>query len=106
MLKKLWKNIENYKVYKKSNLGILLKVTLYALSYVCSYDKVIHIKERLLMNLAFNKKLVHCVKNDFADNNINLTIRDTANIINNFSEFSKLIILLDKRKKEGAKNVW
>ena len=57
------------------------------------------------MNLAFNKKLVHCVKNDFADNNINLTIRDTANIINNFSEFSKLIILLDERRKEGTKNV-
>lgn len=57
------------------------------------------------MNLAFDKKLVCCVKNDFADNNINLTIKDSANIINNFSEFSKLIILLDKRRKEGAKNV-
>lgn len=57
------------------------------------------------MNLAFDKKLVCCVKNNFADNNIDLTIRDTANIIKNFSEFSKLIILLDKRRKEGAKNV-
>lgn len=58
------------------------------------------------MNLAFNKKLVRCVKNDFAGiNNINLSLKDTVSIIKNFAEFSKLIILLEQRRHgEGPQN--